>query len=144
MQTLLYTIKASLRDWGQRMIGISWGVCAAISAAGVAAVSVLSGLFSSAAKQLSLNITNPLLLLGFLVLYGFPAAIAIGIIALILKGLLYGIGNYFIRLGETFVIPNILIPIDKSETKRFFRTTEKMLDRRSKVLKKLVCRSPKI
>ena len=41
------------------MSNISWMICAEISSGGVAAISILSGVFSNAVKQILINLDDP-------------------------------------------------------------------------------------
>ena len=117
-------------------MSINWGVCAIIGGGGTTAVSVFSGLFSNAVKQLTISISNPFLFFMFLVIYGLMASIAIGVVTVVVKGLLYIFGRCLVWLGKLDNISKIPIFIQNPEIGKLFRIIEKKLDRQIKNLRK--------
>ena len=95
----MLSIRKKFRTWGKNMAGISWGTCATISSAGVATISILSGIFSNAVKQILINLNDPPQFLWFLFVRGLGGVLVICAIIVIFKFTLYVFGLFFICIG---------------------------------------------
>ncbi len=93
-------LRRHIRAWGRAMTEITWGICTAVGVGGVAAVSLLGGVFPSLVRQLTDDISNPFVFGSYLFEYGLIAVMVIGILIVLTKTVLYVVGSSIVWLCD--------------------------------------------
>jgi hypothetical protein len=94
----LDAFRRQFRKWGKDLMGVTWGTCATVSAAGVAAGSFLSGVVSALSKIL-IDFRDFYQFGWFLFVYGLVGVLVICALMVMLKFGAHVFGSIFVRIG---------------------------------------------